>query len=64
MLSKSALDSVKKVSAINEQFLDFFVLLISRKFNNEGDKYQFETLNNLKIQIKPNKFLKKISEDE
>ena len=64
MLSKSALDSVKKVSAINEQFLDFFVLLISKKFNNEGDKYQFEAIDNIKIHVKPTKFLKKISEDE
>ena len=52
MLSKSMLDSVKKVSVINEQFMDYFVLLISRKFSKEGDNYQWELKNYKKPTIK------------
>jgi hypothetical protein len=35
LLSKSMMDSVKKVSMVNEQFLDYFVLLISKRLNKE-----------------------------
>jgi len=34
LMSKETMDAVKKVSNINEQFLDYYILLVSRKINN------------------------------
>ncbi len=45
LMSKDTMDSVKKVSNINEQFLDYYILLISRKINNNQDNLQSELLN-------------------
>jgi len=46
MMSKEMMESVKKVSYINENFLDFYIYLISRKLNGVEDTYQFEFLYN------------------
>lgn len=45
LLSKATMDWIKKVSIINEQFLDYFILLISRRYNSEWDNFQL-ILNN------------------
>ena len=42
LLSKEAIESVKKVSLINEQFIDFFILFIVRKHLVDWDNYQWE----------------------
>ena len=49
LLSKSMMDSVKKVSMVNEQFLDYFVLLISKRLNKEWDNFQWELKDYRKI---------------
>lgn len=41
MMSKEMMDAVQNISNINEQFLDYFILLISRKINSNGDSAQF-----------------------
>lgn len=45
LMSKETMDIVKKVSNINEQFLDYYTLLVSRKVNNNWDNLQIELLN-------------------
>jgi len=45
IMSKETMDAVKKVSHINEQFLDYYILLVSRKINNNWDDFQSELLN-------------------
>ena len=44
MMSKEMMDSVKKISSINEQFLDLYIYFITRRLNNASDTYQFELL--------------------
>lgn len=41
MMSKEMMDAVQNISSINEQFLDYFILLISRKINSNWDSSQF-----------------------
>jgi len=49
MMSKEMMDNVKKVSSINEQFLDYYLLLINRKLNRNWDNLQFEIIENKKM---------------
>ena len=46
MMSKEMMDSVKKLSFVNETFLDFYISVISRKYNALSDTYQFKLLYN------------------
>ena len=64
LLSKSMLDSVKKISVINEQFMDYFVLLISRKYSREGDNYQWEFKNYKKPKINIWEYIENLSLSE
>lgn len=45
LMSKETMDAVKKISNINEQFLDYYILLVSRKIDNNWDNLQLEFLN-------------------
>lgn len=49
MMSTEMMENVKKVSLINEQFLDYYLLLINRKLNRNWDNLQLEVLENKKI---------------
>jgi hypothetical protein len=46
MMTKEMMDKVKKVSLINEQFIDYFIFLIGLFYNWNSDNSQFEFLNN------------------
>lgn len=61
LMSKETIDAVKKVSNINEQFLDYYILLVSRRINNSQDNLQTELLNEKSISKlkKTNTFLYK-----
>jgi len=50
MMSSEMMENVKKVSSINEQFLDYYLLLINRKINRNGDNLQLEVIENKKIE--------------
>jgi len=57
LMSKETMDAVKKVSNINEQFLDYYILLVSRKINNNWDNLQADFLNPIWISyLKKSKF--------
>ena len=49
MMSSEMMENVKKVSSINEQFLDYYLLLINRKLNRNGDNLQLEVIENKKL---------------
>jgi len=49
MMSTEMMENVKKVSSINEQFLDYYFLLINRKLNRNGDNLQLEVIENKKL---------------
>jgi len=42
LMTKEMMDNVKQISIVNEQFLDYYLLLISRILNNNSDTFQFE----------------------
>jgi len=44
LLSKEMIENIKKVSSINEQFLDYYILLISKRLTNHWDNFQREIL--------------------
>ena len=64
MLSQSMMDNVKKISLINEQFLDFLILLISRRLNYEWDNYQWELKKYKLWKIDYKAFLEEFSDEE
>lgn len=45
IMTKDMMKSVKKISNINEQFLDYYILLVSRKINKNWDNLQTDFLN-------------------
>jgi len=52
MMSKEMMDTVKKISSINEQFLDLYIYFVTRRLNNASDTYQFDLLYNNDINWK------------
>ncbi len=58
LLSKEMMDSVKKISAVNEQLLDILILLISKRFNNEGFSFQYPLFSYDKVSDLPEENLK------
>lgn len=56
LMNKETMENIKKVSSINEQFLDYFIFLINRKLNRNWDKLQNELLYNNYINKNENKY--------